>query len=64
MYKHYLNSIEDMDNVLDEINDNGEEIVSMFPMSEQGQFITVVKYTERKPSLFDLIKPKDDINGD
>ncbi len=43
MYVHYLFSIENMQDIIDGINERGEDIISSFSLPDQGQAVIICK---------------------
>ncbi len=43
MYIHYLFSIENMQDIIDGINEKGEEIISSFSLQSEGQAVIICK---------------------
>lgn len=58
-YDHYLESIENIDVLLEQMNANNEKIVSIIPIVSTEQIVVVFEAPEVKDSVLSLFKKEE-----
>jgi hypothetical protein len=59
-YEYFLESVENLEDAIDEINKQKGKIISAFPLPNTEQFVIIFERSYDNRSLLDLFRKRDD----